>query len=58
MTYDTVDLYTFENDFKPGQTARKTIELEPKVPFIKVLVENQDQSRSVSDIRVVTALGG
>jgi len=58
MTYDTVDLHTFENDFKPGQTARKTIELDPKVPFIKVLVENQDQSRSVSDIRVIAALAG
>ncbi|GAI69384.1 unnamed protein product, partial [marine sediment metagenome] len=58
MTYDTVDLHTFENDFKPGQTARKTVELDPKVPFIKVLVENQDQSRSVSDIRVIAALAG
>jgi len=58
MTYDTVDLYTFENDFKPGQTARKTIELDPKVPFIKVFVENQDRSRSVSDIRVIATLGG
>ena len=57
MNYDTSDLYSFENDFKPGQTARKTVELHPKVRFIKVLVENLDESESVSDVRVTAALG-
>jgi hypothetical protein len=56
LKYDTTDLYSFDNDFKPGQTARKTIELEPKVGFIKVLVENPD--RNVSDIRVIATMGG
>lgn len=42
----------------PGQTARKTIELEPKVRFIKVIVENMDQSENPSDVKVTAALGG
>ncbi|HIJ52486.1 MAG TPA: hypothetical protein HPP66_04950 [Planctomycetes bacterium] len=56
LKYDTTDLYSFDNDFKPGRTARKTVELEPKVGFIKVLVENP--GRTVSDIRVIATLGG
>jgi len=58
MTYDTADLYSFENDFKPGRTGGRTIELEAKVLFIKVLVENQDQSSAVSDVRITAALAG
>ncbi|MBL7154058.1 MAG: hypothetical protein ISS79_10090 [Phycisphaerae bacterium] len=57
-TYDTTDLYTFENDFKPDHTIRKTLELEPKVPFIKIRVENQDRSQSVSNIRITAGLAG
>ena len=58
MNYDTNDLYTFDNYLKPGQTARNTFELSPKVRFIKVLVENLDESERVSDVRVTATLGG
>ncbi len=56
--YDTTDLYTFDNDFKPGQTARKTFELDTKVRFIKVIVENTDQSQSVSNVNITAGLSG
>jgi hypothetical protein len=57
LHYDTVDLYTFENDFRRGETGRKTIEMKPKVRFIKVLVANPDKSASVSEVRVTASLG-
>ena len=58
LNYDTVDLYTFANAIEPGKTARKTVELEPKVQFIKVLVENPDPAQSVSDVKITATLGG
>lgn len=58
VNYDTADLYSFDNDFRPGKTARKTSELDTKVRFIKVLVENLDESEGVSDVRVMATLGG
>jgi hypothetical protein len=58
LKYDTTDLYSFDIDIKPRQTVRKTVELEPKVGFIKVLVENMDQSKNVSDIKIIATLGG
>ena len=58
LVYDTTDLYTFDNDFKPGETARKTIELNTNVRFIKIIVENQDQSTDVSDLKIVATLAG
>ena len=57
LNYDTADLYTFKNALEPGRIARKTIELKPKVQFIKVLVENQDRSQSVSDLKITATLG-
>jgi hypothetical protein len=58
LKYDTTDLYTFDNDLGFGEKARKTVELEPKVGFIKVLVENMDQTEEVSDVKVTATLGG
>ncbi|MFC1738876.1 hypothetical protein ACFL1G_07510 [Planctomycetota bacterium] len=58
LNYDTTDLYSFANAIEPGRTARKTVELEPKVQFIKVLVENPLQSHSVSDVKIIATLGG
>ncbi len=57
MTYDTLDLHTFENDLGPGQTVRKTVDLDAKVPFIKILVENQDYM-SVSNVKITASLAG
>ncbi len=57
VNYDTADLTSFNNDFRPGETARKTFELDTKVRFIKVLVENLDESEEVSDVRVIATLG-
>ncbi|MBA7707961.1 hypothetical protein ES703_116846 [subsurface metagenome] len=58
VNYDTADLISFYNDFRPGETARRTSELDTKVRFIKVLVENLDESEGVSDVRVIATLGG
>lgn len=58
VNYDTADLTSFNNDFRPGETARKTFELDTKVRFIKVFVENLDESEEVSDVRVIATLGG
>ncbi len=58
MNFDTTDLYTFDHALQPGQTSRKTVELEPKVQFIKIIVENPDRSQSVSDVKVTATLGG
>ncbi len=58
LVYDTTDLYTFNNDFKAGQTVRKTVELKPHVKFIKIMVENLDKSQAVSDIKIIATLTG
>jgi len=58
VNYDTSDLTSFNNDFEPGKTARKTLELDTKVRFIKVLVENIDESEGVSDVRIMATLSG
>ena len=56
--YDTTDLYTFDNDLKPGQTARKTVDLNTNVRFIKIIVENQDKSTDVSNVKIIATLTG
>ncbi len=58
LVYDTTDLYTFDNDLKAGETARKTIDLNTNVRFIKIIVENQDMSKSVSELKITAALKG
>jgi len=57
INFDTTDLYTFDNDFKPGGTMRKTVELSPKVRFIKVLVENLSDAHDLKDLQVIATLG-
>ena len=54
----TVDLLTFDNDLRPRELARKTVEFEPKMKFIKVLVENPDVLRRVSVIKITATPGG
>ncbi len=56
--YDTSDLCTFVNDFQPGKIARKTFVLPDNVRFIKVIVENQDKSELVMDVKVIATLKG
>ena len=58
LVYDTTDLYRFDNDFKLGQTARKTIDLNTNVKFIKIIVENQDMSKTVSQVKITATLKG
>ena len=57
--YDTEDLYTFDNKFKIGQfRISKTVELAPKVMFIKVIVENLDKTKDITNVKVTVTLGG
>jgi hypothetical protein len=56
--YDTVDLESFSVDSRPGQTARKTIELDTGIRFIRVLAENPDGAESVSDVKIIASLKG
>ena len=58
VNYDTTDLYTLDNDLQPGQVARKTFELDSKVRFAKVIVENMDETESVSNVRITANMGG
>lgn len=58
LVYDTADLYTFDHDFKPGKTVRKTVDLNTAVRFIKIIVENQDMSGNVSELKVTATLKG
>ena len=57
LDYDTADFCTLDNAFTPGRLCRKTFPLDAKVRFLKVTVENLDESESVSDIEVTATLG-
>ena len=57
INFDTIDLYTFDNDFKLGGTVRKTVELSPKVSFVKVFVENLSDAHDIKDLQVTATLG-
>jgi len=57
INFDTTDLYTFDNDFKPGGTMRKTVELSPKVSFVKAFVENLSDAHDIKDLQVIATLG-
>ena len=57
ITYNNIDLYSFDIDFKPGQKINKTIELTPKAKFIKITVENLDDSQPAHGIRTTATLG-
>jgi len=58
LTYDTADLYTLDNELEPGHLSRKTFQLDSGVRFIKVIVENLDLEESISNVKIVTTLGG
>jgi hypothetical protein len=58
IKYDTADLSLFYNDFIAGKTARKTLDINTNVRYIKVIVENPDESESVSDVKVTATLKG
>ncbi len=57
ITYNNIDLYSFDIYFKPSQTINKTIELTPKAKFIKIIVENLDDSQPANAIKAITTLG-
>ena len=58
IKYDTTDLFTLDAPCQPGQTERKTFDLNTNVRFIKIMVENLDESESVSDLFITATLGG
>ncbi len=57
IVYDTADLYTF--NVMPGKEKlfQQTFEMVSKVRYMKVVVENSDQT-TVKDISVYATLGG
>jgi hypothetical protein len=57
-TYDTVDLLTFDNDFQPGSSGQKTVELSTQDSFIKAFAENLDGTYPISSIKVMAVLSG
>lgn len=57
INYSNIDLYNFDVDFKPGQIINKTIELTPKVRFVKVIVENLDRSHKAKSVKVTATVG-
>jgi hypothetical protein len=57
-TFDTADLLTFDNDFQPGSTGQKTVELKIHNSFIKAVAENLDETHPISNIRITAVLGG
>jgi len=58
VSYDTSYLFSFDNDISPGSVGRRTVELNAKVRFFKVLIENLDKDNSLSKIKVTATLGG
>jgi len=57
INYDTEDLYTFDIPAVSGQKVSKTVEMDAKVMFIKVIVENLDEEHDITDVKVTATLG-
>jgi len=57
INYDTEDLYAFDIPFVPGQKVSKTVGLDAKVMFVKVIVENLDEAHDITDVKVTATLG-
>jgi hypothetical protein len=57
INYDTEDLYAFDIPFRSGQRVSKTVCLDAKVMFIKVMLENLDLSQDIADIKLTATLG-
>jgi len=58
LVYDTEDLCCFDVPCRPGEQVRNTVELDPRVMFARVLVENLDESQEVREVNVSATLGG
>ena len=58
LVYDTEDLYSFDLPFRSGERVSKTVELQPKVMYLKILVENPDDSHEITGINITATLGG
>ena len=43
---------------RSGEIVSKTVELQPKVMYLKILVENPDDSHEITDINITATLGG
>ncbi len=56
--YDTVDWQTFDVKPDPKNTARQSFKLNTNTRFIKVLVENLDETAAVKDVSIVATLKG
>ena len=55
--YDTDALYAVDIRCTPGERISKTVSLDAKVMFIKVVVENLDKVHDVNDVEVIATLG-
>ena len=57
ISYDTVDWQSFDNPLRTGELARRSVPMDARVRFVKVLVENRDPSQGVSDVKIHATLG-
>ena len=58
LDYDTSDSEIFTLNLKSGELARKTFSVKCSGRFIKVLIQNNDRSTTVSDIKVNASVAG
>ncbi|KYH36506.1 MAG: hypothetical protein AYL29_013250 [Candidatus Bathyarchaeota archaeon B24] len=58
LDYDTVDLHSFDIDYKPGKTVQKTVGLKTEAKFIKVIVENLDNENAIPRVNITATVGG
>jgi hypothetical protein len=56
--YDTTDWQTVEVICMPGQTVRKTVEVNASIQFAKLVVENLDREQGVSQLALTATMGG
>ena len=54
---DTEDLCVFDVPLAAGQRVSKTVEMDAKVMYIKVILENPDEAQAVIDVKVTATLG-
>lgn len=57
INYDTEDLCAFDIPFAPGQEVSKTLSLDAKLMFIKVILENLDEAHDITNVKVMATLG-
>jgi hypothetical protein len=58
LAYDSTDILACDLDCRAGHISRKRVELKTKPPFIKVLVENHDESEPAGSVEITATLGG